>query len=154
MFLGYTLPKANITSEMILSQMERRLPSTLVQIVRGKVMVYGCRSKWELQKKVARTLREVHQLESYESTKRACTDEGLNITGNLRSCKFFTIFLGARPLLKWTLFLTQKNSQVIKGDWKLITTSYDGGTEPPYGMGVVHHRHKMIYVFDFGAWDP
>ena len=28
----------------------------------------------------------------------------------------------------------------------------DRVAEPPYGMGVVHHRHKMIYVFDFGGW--
>ena len=33
------------------------------------------------RKKVARTLREVHQLEVYETTKRACDDEGLTSTG-------------------------------------------------------------------------
>ena len=49
--------------------------------------------------------------------------------------------------------LVQSNHLLLVNLEVICPHHEQGATEPPYGMGVAHHRHKMIYVFDFGGWE-
>ena len=60
--------------------------------------------------------------------------------------------LHARTMTKYSA--THRIGIGIAPQIKKSSKGSQGVSEPPYGMGVVHHRHKMIYVFDFGACDP